>query len=93
MRHKGSVEGVQPCVVGFANGAVNEAEFFAVATESYSEKPRLMKATMPDLYEELREFYGGDPAADEEAAVSHYAVAACLLRFVERAVRAFEGRC
>lgn len=64
-----------------------------MATESYFEKPRLMKATMPDLYEGLREFYGGDPAADEEAAASPYAVAACLLRVVERAVRAFQGRC
>lgn len=45
-------------------GATNEAEFFAVATESYFEKPRQMKKYMPDLYEELQSFYGGDPAAD-----------------------------
>jgi Mlc titration factor MtfA (ptsG expression regulator) len=45
-------------------GALNEAEFFAVATESYFEKPRLMKQLTPDLYTELQEFYGGDPAAE-----------------------------
>ena len=47
-------------------GATNEAEFFAVATEAYFEKSRLMKRLVPDLYEELRQFYGGDPAAEEE---------------------------
>jgi Mlc titration factor MtfA (ptsG expression regulator) len=46
-------------------GATNEAEFFAVATESYFEKPRQMKTHAPDLYRELQEFYGGDPAGDE----------------------------
>ena len=48
-------------------GAVNEAEFFAVATESYFEKPYLMKKLIPDLYKELQVFYGGDPACKEEA--------------------------
>jgi MtfA peptidase len=43
-------------------GATNEAEFFAVATESYFEKPHQMKKILPDLYEELQSFYGGDPA-------------------------------
>jgi Mlc titration factor MtfA (ptsG expression regulator) len=43
-------------------GATNEAEFFAVATESYFERPQLMKALVPDLYAELQAFYGGDPA-------------------------------
>ncbi len=43
-------------------GALNEAEFFAVATESFFEKPREMKARTPELYEELRRFYGWDPA-------------------------------
>ena len=47
-----------------AYGATNEAEFFAVATESYFEKPRLMKQLIPDLYAELQEFYGGDPASN-----------------------------
>jgi len=44
-------------------GAKNEAEFFAVATESYFEKPIQMLKNTPDLYEELQRFYGGDPAA------------------------------
>ena len=42
-------------------GAINEAEFFAVATESYFERPQLMKDLMPDLYTELQTFYGEDP--------------------------------
>lgn len=44
-------------------GALNEAEFFAVATESFFEKPWQMKEKTPELYEELRRFYGWDPAA------------------------------
>ncbi|OJH37839.1 M90 family metallopeptidase [Cystobacter ferrugineus] len=43
-------------------GGVNEAEFFAVATESFFEKPQQMKEKTPDLYEELKRFYGWDPA-------------------------------
>lgn len=41
-------------------GAKNEAEFFAVATEAFFERPRLMKTLMPDLYSELERFYGFD---------------------------------
>ncbi len=44
-------------------GATNPAEFFAVATELFFEKPRAMKARHPALYEELRQFYAQDPAA------------------------------
>ncbi|SEM21242.1 hypothetical protein SAMN05444354_11327 [Stigmatella aurantiaca] len=44
-------------------GSVNEAEFFAVATESFFEKPRQMREKTPDLYEELKRFYGWDPAS------------------------------
>jgi hypothetical protein len=47
-------------------GATNEAEFFAVATESFFEKPVQMKRMLPDLYAELQEFYGGDPAANAD---------------------------
>jgi len=43
-------------------GATNEAEFFAVATESFFEKPEQMKERTPDLYEEMKRFYGFDPA-------------------------------
>ena len=47
-------------------GAQNEAEFFAVATEAFFEQGEKMKRKAPDLYEELRQFYGWDPAADED---------------------------
>jgi hypothetical protein len=43
-------------------GGLNEAEFFAVATESFFEKPRQMREKTPGLYEELKRFYGWDPA-------------------------------
>ena len=46
-------------------GATNEAEFFAVATESFFEKPEQMLRRTPDLYNELKRFYGFDPAARE----------------------------
>ncbi|MCB9565454.1 MAG: zinc-dependent peptidase [Kofleriaceae bacterium] len=42
-------------------GATNEAEFFAVATEAYFEKPDELRERAPDLYDELRRFYGGPP--------------------------------
>ncbi len=45
-------------------GAKNEAEFFAVATESFFERPVQMKQLTPDLYEELKRFYGFDPVND-----------------------------
>ncbi|MCE9666498.1 zinc-dependent peptidase [Myxococcus stipitatus] len=44
-------------------GGVNEAEFFAVATESFFERPHRMRELTPDLYEELKRFYGWDPAS------------------------------
>lgn len=46
-----------------AYGATNEAEFFAVATESFFEKSKQMRTLTPELYEELKSFYGHDPAA------------------------------
>lgn len=45
-------------------GATNEAEFFAVATESFFEKPGQMRKRTPDLYDELKRFYRFDPAGD-----------------------------
>lgn len=44
-------------------GATNPAEFFAVATETFFEKPDQLKAAEPDLYDELRQYYHQDPAA------------------------------
>jgi MtfA peptidase len=43
-------------------GAVTEAEFFAVATEAFFEKPLVMQRRAPDLYRELRRYYRVDPA-------------------------------
>jgi Mlc titration factor MtfA (ptsG expression regulator) len=42
-------------------GATNPAEFFAVATETFFEKPRQLKKKAPDLYAELKSFYNVDP--------------------------------
>ncbi len=45
-----------------AYGALNEAEFFAVATEHFFDQPRLMIKHAPDLYRVLSEYYRQDPA-------------------------------
>jgi Mlc titration factor MtfA (ptsG expression regulator) len=42
-------------------GATNPAEFFAVATEAFFEKPQQLKKKEPDLYAELKDFYKVDP--------------------------------
>jgi MtfA peptidase len=42
-------------------GATNPAEFFAVATETFFERPFALKQRHPALYEELRAFYRQDP--------------------------------
>jgi Mlc titration factor MtfA (ptsG expression regulator) len=44
-----------------AYGAVNPAEFFAVASETFFEKPRQLKAKHPELFGELQAFYQVDP--------------------------------
>ena len=41
-------------------GGTNPAEFFAVATEAYFEKPRQLLKRHPELYNELNRFYGLD---------------------------------
>ena len=43
-------------------GATNPAEFFAVATEVFFEKAKMMRQKHPNLYEELKELYQLDPA-------------------------------
>jgi len=45
-----------------AYGATNEAEFFAVATETFFERPVALRKRLPELYDVLREFYRADPA-------------------------------
>jgi MtfA peptidase len=47
-------------------GATNPAEFFAVATETFFERPRRLRSRHPALYSQLKEFYRQDPADLEE---------------------------
>ncbi|HYC33103.1 MAG TPA: M90 family metallopeptidase [Gemmatimonadales bacterium] len=42
-------------------GATDEAEFFAVATEAFFERPAELLRERPALYESLREYYRQDP--------------------------------
>jgi Mlc titration factor MtfA (ptsG expression regulator) len=46
-------------------GAVNPAEFFAVATEFFFDRPTDMQTRERDLYQVLSEFYNQDPAERE----------------------------
>ena len=43
-------------------GAAEPAEFFAVATEFFFERPKELKEIHPQLYKELENFYQQDPA-------------------------------
>jgi hypothetical protein len=43
-------------------GAQNPAEFFAVVSEVFFEKPRQLKKHKPDLYRVLKKYYRIDPA-------------------------------
>ena len=43
-------------------GATNPAEFFAVATETFFEKPSQLRSKHPELYAQLQQFYRQDPA-------------------------------
>lgn len=43
-------------------GATNPAEFFAVATETFFEKPQQLLKKHPDLYRQLQSFYKLDPS-------------------------------
>lgn len=42
-------------------GATDEAEFFAVASETFFEKPRQLQEKAPELYDELCRFYQVEP--------------------------------
>ena len=42
-------------------GATDPAEFFAVATECFFERPIDLRQEQPDLYEKLKQFYRQDP--------------------------------
>lgn len=56
----------QQCAAGMrplmnCYGATNPAEFFAVASETFFQRPAEMKQHMPQLYDVLRRFYRIDP--------------------------------
>ncbi|MEM9701678.1 MAG: M90 family metallopeptidase [Planctomycetota bacterium] len=59
-RHAAEVERGLPGLLD-AYGATNPAEFFAVATECFFEKPRTLRMKLPDLFGILQEFYNLDP--------------------------------
>jgi Mlc titration factor MtfA (ptsG expression regulator) len=44
-------------------GATNPAEFFAVATEAFFERPLALRQRRPQLFAELQRFYRQDPTA------------------------------
>ncbi|MBN1824935.1 MAG: zinc-dependent peptidase [Candidatus Eisenbacteria bacterium] len=61
------VQRLRPTVLD-GYGATNPAEFFAVATETFFERSRELRARSPELYDQLRLFYRQDPAARIDAA-------------------------
>ena len=42
-------------------GATNPAEFFAVVTEAFFERPRALRARHPELYAEFSRYFRQDP--------------------------------
>lgn len=57
-----AVEADEPSVLNIY-GATNRAEFFAVVTEAFFERPGVVLQHFPDLYAELKGYYRQDPAA------------------------------
>ncbi|MEH2387851.1 MAG: M90 family metallopeptidase [Nostoc sp.] len=53
------LEGVKTVIDSY--GATNTAEFFAVATETFFEKPHQLLSKHPALYEQLQRYYQLDP--------------------------------
>ncbi len=49
-------------------GGTDPAEFFAVATETFFERPARLQRLHPELYDQLKAYYRQDPAADAEPA-------------------------
>lgn len=52
-------------------GATDPAEFFAVLTETYFERPDALRAEHPALYERLRDFYDPGPPARPPTAIDN----------------------
>jgi Mlc titration factor MtfA (ptsG expression regulator) len=57
---RANIEEGKPTIID-EYGATNPAEFFAVATEAFFERPRALQELHPELYEELKRFYRQDP--------------------------------
>jgi Mlc titration factor MtfA (ptsG expression regulator) len=57
---RANIEEGKPTIID-EYGATNPAEFFAVATEAFFERPRALQERHPKLYEELKRFYRQDP--------------------------------
>ncbi|WP_054112528.1 zinc-dependent peptidase [Marinagarivorans algicola] len=72
---------VEEIIQGTSNipdyGATNRAEFFAVASEYFFERPKLLKEKHPQVYAALSAFYAQDTAAIEQA-IKPYKNAPCL---------------
>ena len=51
-------------------GLVSPAEFFAVATEAYFDRPLALREQRPELYEVLRAFYRQDTAERQQRALA-----------------------
>lgn len=56
-----------------AYGAHSEAEFFAVATEVFFDRPQHLQHQQPALYDVLRDFYNQDPARWDATTVGEHA--------------------
>ena len=54
-------------------GATNAAEFFAVMTEAFFERPRALRRQHPRLYREMRAIFSPGPGALFERARKHFA--------------------
>jgi MtfA peptidase len=48
-------------------GTTDHAEFFAVATEAFFERPEDLRQERPELYDALRRYYRQDPGAPARA--------------------------
>lgn len=68
-RLRAAVEAGVPTFLG-DYAATSPAEFFAVVTENFFERPVELRALHPALYAEFRRFYGQDPAARLEGRAS-----------------------
>jgi len=60
LAHKARAERGEPSLLR-DYAITNEAEYFAVATEAFFEKPRQLREALPDVYASLAEYFGQDP--------------------------------